>query len=111
MAKVFYMPAPDLTGVWAASNALDVYTEDVSVFKFAVADDGKTAAFSIYNDIASCRLALGGLRRGWMMIVCEAAMFAPASTKSIKTAKDGIAELQADGGWKIRDKAQIEFVE
>jgi len=110
MSKVFYMPAPDLTGTWAAPNASDNYQEDASVFKFTTSADGKTAAFSVCEDVAACRQALGGLRRGWMMIVCEAAMFAPASTKAIKTVKDGIADL-ADGGWKIKDKAQIEFVE
>ncbi|MCL2182590.1 MAG: hypothetical protein FWB85_03870 [Chitinispirillia bacterium] len=110
-SKIFYMPAPDLNGVWAADGAKPVYNEEASVFKFAEAVDEKSAVFSVCEDTAACRLALGGLRRGWMMIVCEAAEFAPASTKAIKTVRMGAADKQADGGWKIREKAAIEFIE
>jgi len=111
MSKIFYMPAPDITGLWAADGALPEYKEDVSVFKFIMTDDGKSAAFSVCDEIPACRMALTGLRRGWMSMVSVSAMFAPASTKSIFTVKFGTADLQADGGWLVRDKAEIEFVE
>ncbi|MCL2219276.1 MAG: hypothetical protein FWB94_05250 [Chitinispirillia bacterium] len=109
--RVFFLTAPDLNGVWAAANEQPEYKEDSSIFKFAESGDGKTALFSICDDVSACRQALAGLRRGWMMVVCDAAQFAPASTKSIKTTKMGSADKQADGGWKVKDKAAIEFIE
>jgi hypothetical protein len=110
-SKVCYMPAPDLTGSWDPSGALDTFKEETSVFKFAINPNGETAVFSVCDDVTACRQALTGFRRGWMAQVCNSADFAPASTKSIKTVKFGTAEIQPDGKWKIKDKAEITFVE
>jgi len=111
MSKIFYMPAPDLTGVWAASGASDTFVDEVSVFKFVTRQDGKTAVFSVCGEVSACRQALGGLRRGWMSMVCTSTMFAPASTQAIGTLKLGAAELQADGGWKMVEQAEVIYIE
>jgi hypothetical protein len=111
MSKIFYMPAPDLQGVWAANGASDTFVEDVSVFKFVTAPNGSIAAYSVCEETSACRLALAGMRRAWMSVVCTSEMFAPASTRAIGTLKLGTAQLQADGGWKTTAHAEITFVE
>jgi len=109
MSNTFYMPPPDLTGVWDASKAEPEFKEDISVFKFD--RNGDTAAFTICDSVTAQRAALGGLRRGWMSVVTQSAMFAPASSRGITNEKPGVAELQPDGNWKYKEKAQIAFLD
>jgi hypothetical protein len=111
MSKVSYLPAPDLFGVWKDSGdltALSEPKEDVSVFKFIMSGDGSLAFFSICNTDDAKRAAIRGLR-SWMSSTCISEDFAPANTRSLNTAKDGIAERQIDGSWKVRDHAKVEY--
>jgi|TergutMp193P3_1026864.scaffolds.fasta_scaffold13708_3 hypothetical protein len=109
MDYLFYMPPPDLTGVWEGGKAETEFKEGVSIFKFERVGD--KAAFSICDNPTAHRAALGGLRRGWMSIVTQSETFAPASSQGIKNEKPGKAELLPDGNWKVVDKARISFLD
>jgi len=109
MSNLFYMPPPDLMGVWDSSKAEPEFKEDVSVFKFE--RNGDKAAFSICDGVTAQRAALGGLRRGWMSVVTQSDTFAPASSRGITNVKPGTADLQPDGNWKINTKAHIAFLD
>jgi hypothetical protein len=114
MSKVFYMPANDLFGVWKNSGdaaGLPEPKEDVSVFKFAQKDGGKAASYSVCDGISAHRAILSGLRRGWTSASCDSKDFAPARATEVVMVKDGIADLQPDGSWKVLIKAIIDFKE
>ena len=97
MPTTFYVPEPNLFGVWPNTGdaaASPVFKEDVSVFKFTQLNEGdKTAAFAICDDPSAQRKSLAGLRRGWMSTVCFSDDFAPANTRVVSTVKYGVATL------------------
>jgi hypothetical protein len=111
MSNVSYLPAPDLFGTWKDSGDLAALTEpkeDVSVFKFIKSNDASLAFFSICDTDDAKRTAIRGLR-SWMSSTCVSDDFAPANTRSLNTVKDGIAERQADGSWKVKEHAKVEY--
>jgi hypothetical protein len=108
------MPEPNLQGVWVNSgdaSSSPAFKENVSVFKFTLLNEGdKTAAFAICDEASAQKTSLAGLRRGWMSTACFSDGFAPANTRVISTVKYGVAALQDDGSWKVRDLAKVEYL-
>jgi hypothetical protein len=108
MSNVFYMPAPSFLGVWDGSGVSPEFKENVSVFKF-VQEGDNAAEFSVCDDLTAQRAVLGGLRRGWTSAIAVSKDFAPANATGVIMIKAGTAEKQADGGWKVAEKAEIDF--
>ncbi|MDR2579040.1 MAG: hypothetical protein LBC70_09605 [Chitinispirillales bacterium] len=111
MSEVSYFPAPDLFGIWKNSGdlaALPRPVEDISVFKFIQSADGSQAFFSICDAENAKRAAIRGLR-SWMSSTCISEDFAPANTRTLNTIKDGIAERQPNGSWKVKEHAKVEY--
>ena len=114
MPTVFYLPEPNLQGVWVNSGdaaASPVFKEDVSVFKFTqLKEADETAAFSLCDEVSAQKKILTGFRRGWMSTVSFSDGFAPANTRIVITVKFGVAEQQEDGSWKVRDLAKVDYM-
>jgi hypothetical protein len=70
-----------------------------------------TSSLSVCEDVTAHRAILGGLRRGWTSASCDLKDFAPARAVAVIMVKDGTAELQDDGSWKVVVKAMIDFKE
>nr|AGS53212.1 hypothetical protein [uncultured bacterium contig00093] len=111
MSNVFYMPAPNYSGVWenSASAALPEFKEGTSIFKFVQEDGAKTAKFSVVDNPKVHRAVFEGLRKAWTSAVCEFEELPPANAVSVVMDRDGVAALPADGNWKMAAKAIISY--
>jgi hypothetical protein len=106
------MPPPSIQAAWGAGDESEEFKADVSAFRFIedpLRDGSKLANYFICEDLAAQRIVITGLRRGWMSVACISEGFAPANTRMIATVLPGVAERQADGGWKVKELATIKF--
>ena len=113
MSRAFYMPPPSIQAVWGAGDESAEFKADVSAFRFIedplCEGNNKLANYFVCEDVAAQRIVITGLRRGWMSVACVSEGFAPANTRMVATELPGVAERQADGGWKVKEMAKIKF--
>jgi hypothetical protein len=104
--KPFFMPVPSGERLFFDGNRFPNYSAGRTTYKFTPKND-REATFEFCEEASSFAI---DKPQTHIEPACEPLNARDNSAKGIKTRRNGIAFLEADGTWRVEEKAKIEYI-